>query len=65
MSRITGLVRAQILAEGPDIPSEQENWDSQEAFDTRCNEYIDETLNAMPNSEFLSRISDAIEESLK
>lgn len=54
------LVREQILAEGPDLPSEQD-WRSQAAYEVRRDEYVDEQLNAMTNVELLERISAALE----
>jgi hypothetical protein len=57
------LVRAQILAEGPDIASEQD-WINQAQFDKVRDAYVDEQLNAMTNVELLQRISDIVSPSL-
>jgi hypothetical protein len=57
---INELVRKQILAEGPDLPSER-NWKNQTDYNVRCETYIDEQLNAMNNVELLERISAAME----
>lgn len=50
------LVRLQILAEGPDIPTER-HWSSQPHYDARCEQYVSDQLNAMTNVELLERIS--------
>ena len=54
------LVRDQILAEGPDIASELDPWPSQDAHERRCENYVNEELNAMSRAELLERISDAL-----
>jgi hypothetical protein len=55
------LVRDQILAEGPDIASERDRWPSQDAYEHRCQNYVNEQLNDMTNVELLERISDALD----
>lgn len=54
------LVREQILAEGPDIASEQE-WTDQTHYEAACREYVDEVLNCMTNVELLEYISNALQ----
>jgi hypothetical protein len=53
------LVRDQILAEGPDIASEQD-WVNQAHYEQVRDEYIEEVLDSMRLSELLERISDAL-----
>jgi len=60
VSQLLDLVRNLILAEGPDLPSECD-WQSQVDYDARCEQYVDDTLNAMTNAELLRRISIAID----
>ena len=57
---VNDLVRTQILAEGPDLPSEHD-WKTQADYDARCEQYVDDQLNAMSNVELLERISAALE----
>jgi len=57
------MVRGQVLAEGPDIASEQD-WINQGQYDDACSAYIDEQLDAMTNVELLERISAALESAL-
>jgi hypothetical protein len=54
------LVREQILAEGPDLPSEQD-WTSQSDYEARRELYIDEQLDSISNAELLERISDQLD----
>jgi hypothetical protein len=63
-STLSELVRAQILAEGPDIAGEQD-WDNQHKYDDACEAYIDETLDQMTRAELLERISDALDQILR
>jgi len=53
------MVREQILAEGPDLPSERD-WTSQSDYEARRELYIDEQLESMSNAELLERISNAL-----
>jgi hypothetical protein len=53
------LIRAILLAEGPDIASERDYTDRNH-YEAACSEYVDGQLNAMSNVELLERISDAV-----
>lgn len=57
---LSELVREQILAEGPDLPSEREDW-THPQYEERCEQYVDDTLNAMSNVQLLERISNALQ----
>ena len=57
---VNDLVRTRILAEGTDLPS-RHNWKTQADYDARCEQYVDDQLNAMSNVELLERISAALE----
>jgi hypothetical protein len=60
MSTLNELVRAQILAGGPDIASSRDEWECQEQYLLACDDYVDDVLNEMTNVELLERISDAL-----
>jgi hypothetical protein len=54
---LNGLVRDQILAEGPEMPYAA----TLNEHDGNCEDYVSEVLDNMTNTELLERISSALE----